>query len=516
MQNKSKGKVFLIGAGPGDPGLLTLRGAEILKLADVVIYDALVNPSILNYAKPTAEKIFAGKRGREYKMPQEEINGLLLKYALEGKTIVRLKGGDPFTFGRGGEEALFLADNGIEFEIVPGVSSIQAVPAYAGIPITHRNLCSALTVVSGHIADCEKNAETYDYSQFATIPGTKVFLMATAKIRAITQDFIKGGSSPDTPVAVIQWGTLGRQKTVVGTLGTIADLVENSQISPPTVLIIGEVVKFREKLNWFESRPLFGQRIVVTRSKEQSSHLSTLLRERGADVLEVPTIKIAPPTETEDLMDALLGLHEYDWLVFTSPNGVTAFFDHFFKRFDDLRDIGGTKIAAIGPGTAAKLKEFHLRIDLMPEESLGSKIAKAFAAYESIENLRICLMRAEVANQELPKALEDLGAIVDDIACYRTIPETDDSAGAGKRLLDEGADWILFTSGSTVENFNLRFDLRELLRKFKNIRLAAIGPETGKTIENLGLKPTVVAKEHNINGLVNAVENYLCEYRKSP
>ncbi|MGC8828558.1 MAG: uroporphyrinogen-III C-methyltransferase [Verrucomicrobiia bacterium] len=515
MQNNIKGKVFLVGAGPGDPGLLTLRGAEILKSADVVIYDALVNPAILNYTKPIAEKILAGKRSCEYKMPQEEINRLLLKYALEGKTIVRLKGGDPFTFGRGGEEAMFLAENGIEFEIVPGVSSIQAVPAYAGIPITHRNLCPALTVISGHIASCEKNGETYDYSPFAAIPGTKVLLMATAKIRAITQDFIKGGMSPDTPVAVIQWGTLGRQKTVTGTLATIADIVEKSEISPPTVIVVGEIVKFREKLNWFESRPLFGQRVVVTRSREQSGALSALLRERGADVLEVPTIKIAPPTKPEDLMDALLGLNEYDWLVFTSPNGVTAFFEHFFKRFDDLRDIGGTKIAAIGPGTAAKLKEYHLRIDLMPEESLGSKIAKAFAAYESIENLRICLLRAEVANQELPKALEDLGAIVDDIACYRTIPETDDSTGAGKRLLDEGADWILFTSGSTVENFHLRFGLPDLVKKFSNIRLAAIGPETSKTIESFGLKPTVVAKEHNIGGLVKAVEDFISEKRNN-
>ncbi|MGB9601662.1 MAG: uroporphyrinogen-III synthase, partial [Limisphaerales bacterium] len=304
-------------------------------------------------------------------------------------------------------------------------------------------------------------------------------------------------------------------KTVTGTLATIADIVEKSEISPPTVIVVGEIVKFREKLNWFESRPLFGQRVVVTRSREQSGALSALLRERGADVLEVPTIKIAPPTKPEDLMDALLGLNEYDWLVFTSPNGVTAFFEHFFKRFDDLRDIGGTKIAAIGPGTAAKLKEYHLRIDLMPEESLGSKIAKAFAAYESIENLRICLLRAEVANQELPKALEDLGAIVDDIACYRTIPETDDSTGAGKRLLDEGADWILFTSGSTVENFHLRFGLPDLVKKFSNIRLAAIGPETSKTIESFGLKPTVVAKEHNIDGLVKAVEDFISEKRNN-
>lgn len=512
--DKNKPKVFLVGAGPGDPALLTLRGAEVIKSADVIIYDALVNPSILNFARPDAEKILAGKRKGEYKMPQEEINALMLKYALEGKTIVRLKGGDPFTFGRGGEEALFLAENNIEFEIVPGVSSIQAVPAYAGIPITHRQFGPALTVISGHIA-CETDSTSFDYSNFAITPGTKILLMATSKIRKISQDFIKGGMPPTTPVAVIQWGTLGSQKTVTGTLETIADIVEQNNIAPPTVVVIGEVVRLREKLNWFETRPLFGQRVVVTRSKEQASTLSALLKERGADVLEVPTIKIVPPTETEDLMDALLGLNEYDWLVFTSPNGVTAFFEHFFKQFEDLRDIGGTRIAAIGPGTAAKLKEYHLKIDLMPEESLASKIAKAFAAYESIENLRICIMRAEVANQDLPKALEDMGAIVDDIACYRTVPETEDLTGDAQRLLNEGADWILFTSGSTVENFHLRFGLPDLLKKFQKIRLAAIGPETSKTIESLGLKPTVVAKEHNIVGLVNAVEDYLLKSRNS-
>lgn len=509
--NEKTGKVYIVGAGPGDPGLLTLRAAELLKKADVIIWDALVNPSILQIARRDAIKIHAEKRCGEHKMSQEEINQLMLQHAREGKMVVRLKGGDPCTFGRGGEEALFLADNRIPFEIVPGVSSLQAVPAYAGIPLTHRSAGSVLAVISGY--EAKENQSPIDYSHLAGIPGTKVLMMATTKLRQISENLIKGGLSPQTPTAVIQWGTLGRQKTVTGNLNEIADIVEKSGITPPTVVVIGDVVKFREKINWFESMPLFGQRMVVTRAKEQASQLTVTLREKGADVLEVPTIKIVPPTQTEDLMDAILGLNEYDWLVFTSPNGVTAFFEHFFKHFDDLRDIGGTRIAAIGPGTAAKLKEYHLRIDLMPEESVGVKIAKAFAAYESIENLRICIMRAEVANQELPKALEDLGAIVDDIACYRTIPETEDPNGDAERLLNEGADWLLFTSGSTVENFHLRFDLPALLKKFGNMRIASIGPETSKKIESFGIKPTVVAKEHNIPGLVQSVEEFILKNR---
>jgi uroporphyrinogen III methyltransferase/synthase len=511
FMSEKKGKVYIVGAGPGDPGLLTLRAAELLKKADVIIRDALVNPAILRLSKQDATIIHAEKRCGEHKMPQEEINQLMLKYALEGKMVVRLKGGDPCTFGRGGEEAYFLAENNIPFEIVPGVSSLQAVPAYAGIPLTHRSAGSVLTVVSGY--ESKDNLAPIDYSHLAGIPGTKVFMMATSKLRQITENLIKGGMSPQTPSAVIQWGTLGRQRTVTGTLGEIASLVEKSGITPPTVVVVGDVVKFRDKLNWFESMSLFGQRIVITRAKDQSNQLAVTLREKGADVLEVPTIKIVPPTQTEDLMDAILGLNEYDWLVFTSPNGVTAFFEHFFKHFDDLRDIGGTRIAAIGPGTAAKLREYHLRIDLMPEESLGIKIAKAFAAYESIENLRICIMRAEVANQELPKALEDLGAIVDDIPCYRTVPETEDPNGDAQRLLNEGADWLLFTSGSTVENFHLRFDLPALLKKFGNIRIASIGPETSKKIESFGIKPTVVAREHNIPGLVQSVEEFVLKNR---
>jgi uroporphyrinogen III methyltransferase/synthase len=304
---------------------------------------------------------------------------------------------------------------------------------------------------------------------------------------------------------MVRWGTTGHQTTIEGTLATIPKIIQESKFGAPAVTVIGGVVGLREKLNWFENRPLFGQRIVVTRTREQASQLSHQLSELGAEVLEIPTIRIEPPTEKNSLKDALLGLHEYDWVVFTSPNGVTAFFDLFFKAFDDLRDIGGVKIAAVGPATAAKLKELHLKVDVMPDEYVTAKVAKALSDFESIDNLRILLMRAEVANPELPKELETMGAIVDDVAVYRNVPETDDLNGAAGRLLENGADWITFTSSSTVENFHARFDLPNLIKKFPKIRLASIGPETSKAIKALGLEAAVEARPHNIDGLIKAI-----------
>jgi uroporphyrinogen III methyltransferase/synthase len=303
----------------------------------------------------------------------------------------------------------------------------------------------------------------------------------------------------------VRWGTTGRQKSVEGTLATIGEVAARANISPPTIAVIGDVVKLRSKLNWFERRPLFGQRIVVTRSREQAGQLSRKLIELGAEVLEVPTIRFEPPTRREDLVDALLELNSYDWMVFTSPNGVTSFFEYFFRQFHDMRDIGGCRLAAVGPATAGKLKELHLQVDLMPDEALAASIAEAFSEFESIENLKICLLRAEVANRELPEALEAMGAIVDDIACYKTVPETDDPTGAAARLEETGADWLTFTSASTVEHFHARFDLPALLKKFPQTKLASIGPETSKEIKALRLQPAIEAKVHTIDGLVEAL-----------
>jgi uroporphyrinogen III methyltransferase/synthase len=506
MAMKSKGIVYLVGAGPGDAGLLTLRGAEMLARANVVVYDALVNKELLRLAPQEAELIYGGKRSQDHAIPQDQLNQLLVDKARAGQCVVRLKGGDPYVFGRGGEEAEELAAAGIAFEVVPGVTSSVAGPNYAGIPVTHRDFCSSFTVVTGH-EEPGKEGPEIDWAALAKTPGTKVVLMGVGRVKSIAQSLVEHGMPESTPAAMIRWATTPQQQTVVGTLGTIAEVADKAGFKPPGLTVIGEVVRLRERLNWFEKRPLFGRRIVVTRTRAQASQLSRLLLECGAEVLEIPTIRILPPTGKHEIADALLELNSYDWLVFTSPNGVTAFFELFFKVFEDLRDIGGVRIAAVGPATSAKLRELHLKVDAMPKEFVASKVAAAMAEQGSLDNLKILLLRAEVANRDLPEHLAELGAIVDDIACYQTVPETEDRNGAAAALLESGADWITFTSSSTVENFNARMDLKKLLASFPKMRLASIGPETSKAILALGLKADLEAKEHTTEGLVKALES---------
>jgi uroporphyrinogen III methyltransferase/synthase len=501
---KPKGMVYLVGAGPGDAGLLTLRGAELLQRADVIVYDALVNADLLRLAGKTAEIIFAGKRAREHAIPQEEINQLLIQKAREGKSVVRLKGGDPYIFGRGGEEAEELAGARVGFEVVPGVSSIVAGPNYAGIPLTHRDHSSSFTVITGH-EDPAKEGSSLDFDQLAKIPGTKVVLMGVERIGQVADQLMKHGMSAETPVGMVRWGTTGRQQSIEGKLGNIAEIVAEKKFAAPAVTVIGDVVKLRQKLNWFEKRPLFGTRVIVTRTRDQASQLSRQLLDLGAEVMEIPTIKIVPPDEHQDLVDVLVGIGSYDWLIFTSPNGVTTFFDYFFKTYEDLRDLGAVRIAAVGPGTATKLTELHLKVDVMPDQYVSSRIAAALAKFESLDNLKMLILRAQVANQELPKALEEMGAIVDDVACYKTVPETEDRTGAAASLLESGADWVTFTSSSTVENFHARFDLPKLLKQFTGMKLASIGPETTKALSALGLTPKVEAREHTIEGLAKSL-----------
>jgi len=381
----------------------------------VVVYDALVNPDLVRLAPKTAEIIYGGKRAKDHAIPQSELNELLIAQARAGRTVVRLKGGDPYVFGRGGEEAEGLAAAGVSFEVVPGISSVVAAPNYAGIPLTHRDFCSSFTVFTGH-EDPEKEGSSLDWARIAATPGTKVILMGVERVRQLVDSLLAHGLAASTPAAMVRWGTTGRQQTIDGPLGAIPDIAAANNFTSPALIVIGDVVKLRKKLNWFENRPLFGQRIVVTRTREQASRLSSQLQEHGAEVLEIPTIKILPPQDLQPLVEAMGGLNAYDWLVFTSPNGVTCFFDYFFKAFHDLRDIGGARIAAVGPATAARLKELHLQVDLMPEEYVSEKIASALVEHQSIENVRFLLLRAEVASPELPRLLEDKGALVDAIA----------------------------------------------------------------------------------------------------
>ena len=495
------GKCILAGAGPGDIGLVTLRTKEAVEQADVVIYDYLCNPEILNWARPVAEIVYAGKQAAAHTLSQSEINDLIVRRAKEGKLVVRLKGGDPFVFGRGAEEAEVLFEAGIPFEIVPGISSAIAVPSYAGIPITHRDVTSSFTVFTGH-EDPAKEESAIDYAALVQSRGTLVMLMGAARLSKVVAELRGHGASPTMPVALVRWGTTGRQETVVGKLDNIGEIALD--IEPPVVAIFGDVVSYRQRLKWFEDRPLFGRRIVVTRTRQQAGVLSGQLRSLGADVTELPTIKIVPPENLMEFGELVRDSFQYDWVVFTSPNGVTAFFELFFKLYDDARALGSARIAAIGPGTAKRVKDFHLAVDLQPEEAVAERLVETFQRHESVENLKFLLVRAANARDVLPKRLAQMGAIVDEAIAYRTVPETDDITGARTRFVDEGADLITFTSSSTVENF-----LALKLPWPKGIKTASIGPITSGTMKDAGLRVDVEATQHDIDGLVEAIVGLL-------
>jgi uroporphyrinogen III methyltransferase / synthase len=504
-KSKSKdenGKVYLVGAGPGDLGLVTLRAKECIEGADVIVYDHLANPQMLGWARDDAEVIYAGKKANEHSLTQQEINALLVEKAGGGKQVVRLKGGDPLVFGRGAEEANAVVDAGIEFEIVPGVTSAIAGPAYAGIPVTHRAENSHVTFFTGH-EDPAKTESAVDYAALAKLGGTQVMLMGVERLEAITREMLKQGVRADLPVALVRWATTGRQETLTGTLQDVAQRAIDRGFEAPAVAVFGEVVKLRENLNWYEKRPLSGKRIVVTRTRKQASALSNKLRALGAHVIELPTIRIEPPTDLRAFAELVQDAHAYDWIVFTSANGVEAFFEFFFKLYDDAREIGAARIAAIGPATAQRVKDFHLHVDLQPEEFVAEAVVREFQKQGDVENLRILLVRAEKARDVLPKQLSALGAIVDEGFAYRTVPETGDVTGARRQLLEEGADLITFTSSSTVENF-----LALGLPWPKGMQVASIGPITSKTARDHGLNIDVEARRHDIDGLVQAIRNF--------
>jgi len=503
MAEKTKtGKCFLVGAGPGDLGLVTLRAKECVEQAEVIVYDYLCNPEMLRWAPESAELIFAGKKAGAHTLSQDEINALLVEKTREGKRVVRLKGGDPFVFGRGAEEAQALAAARLPFIVVPGVTSAIAGPAYAGIPVTHRGKNSHVTFFTGH-EDPEKPESSIDFKALAGLGGTQVMLMGVERIEAISARMRASGMRDDLPVALIRWATTGRQETLVGNLGNIAQLVAEREFAAPAVAVFGEVVSLRKELNWFEGRPLAGKRIVVTRTRAQAGILTEKLRELGADVIELPTIRIEPPADLRAFAELVQDAHAYDWIIFTSPNGVNAFFDLFYKLYSDAREIGAARIAAIGPATAQRVKDFRLHVDLQPEEYVAESIVREFQKQGGVENLRILLARAEKARDLLPKELSALGAIVDEGFAYRTVPETRDDFGARRRLLEEGADLITFTSSSTVENF-----LALGLPWPAGMQVASIGPITSKTARERGLEIAVEARQHDIPGLVAAIRKF--------
>ena len=492
------GTCYLVGAGPGDLGLVTLRAKECIELADVLVYDALSSPELLNWTRPHCEKIYVGKRAKFHSVPQDQINGMIVEMTKSGKNVVRLKGGDPMIFGRGGEEAAELAAAGVKFEIVPGISSSIAGPAYAGIPVTHRDHNTQLTIFTGH-EDPTKGFSSVDYAQLAKAPGTKVFLMGVARLREITGAFIEHGAAADTPIALTRWATTGSQKTIQGTLADIADIAERENFTSPAVAVIGNVVKERAKINWFEKRPLFGKRIVVTRTREQAGELSKALRDLGADVIELPTIRIEGPPDRQEFAELVTHAHEYNWLVFTSPNGVERFFDAFYATFRDARNLGNPRIAAIGATTAEKIREYRFEVDLIPERYVAEGLIDAFKK-EDVENLTMLWVKAAETREIVGDGLTALGAIVDECIAYQTVPETEDLTGARARLEEEGADLITFTSSSTVDHFfALGLDWPE------NCGAASIGPVTSESLRKKGMKPAFEASKHDIPGLIAGI-----------
>ena len=504
---KNSGICYLVGAGPGDIGLVTLRAKSCVERADVLIYDALSSPEILRWAKSGAEKIYVGKRAKNHAMPQDEINALIVERTEQGESVVRLKGGDPLIFGRGGEEAAELAAAGVPFEIVPGISSAIAGPAYAGIPVTHRDHCSQLTIFTGH-EDPTKADSSIDFANLGSARGTKVFLMGVARLRGITQSLIDGGADPATPIAMVRWATTGQQQTIEGTLESIADIAEASDFKSPAVAVIGDVVKERARVNWFENRPLFGHRVVVTRTRQQAGQLSNRLSDLGASVLELPTIRIETPDDRDNFVEGVAHAHEYDWLVFSSPNGVERFFDAFFSLYDDARSLGKPRIAVIGQGTAAKLREYRFTADLIPEKFVAEGLVEAFKN-ESIENLTVLWVRAQEARDVIYDGLIAQGAIVDECIAYKTVPETDDPTGAAATFAESGADIVTFTSSSTVEHF-FKLDLPWPDRAIA----ASIGPITSQSLREHGVEPTIEATQHDIPGLVTAIREWVAEQKR--
>ena len=501
-----KAKVYLVGAGPGDPGLITVQGSACIQKADVIIYDYLASPALLKYARKSAELIYVGKKGGDHTLSQDQINALIVEKAKSGGIICRLKGGDPYIFGRGGEEAEVLFNAGISFEIVPGVTSAIAAAAYAGIPLTHRKMASTLAFVTGH-EDPAKEETSINWPSLATGIGTLVFFMGVKNLPNITKRLIDHGKPPHTPIALIRWGTTPRQQTVSGTLETIVEKSRAAGLKAPAIIVVGDVVNLRPSLKWFENRPLLGKRIVVTRARQQASDLIGLLSVQGAECLEYPTIKIIPPKDPEPLKQAVKNLSAYDWIVFTSVNGVIYFFEQLFAAGKDVRALGRMQTAAIGPATAGRLLEFGLTSDIVPETYRAESVVEAFAKVK-LKGKKILLPRAAEARPILPQELRKMGATVDEIPAYETLKAVENTDDLVQKLEDNYIDLITFASSSTVKNFKALLPAKNFTKLIQGVTIASIGPITSNTAKELGFDVHITAESYTIPGLVEAILRY--------
>lgn len=492
----SPGRVFLVGAGPGDPDLVTLRGAALLAQADVVLFDYLVNPSVMRYARSDARQICLGKHGSGRMLSQEEVNQEMIVAARAGNMVVRLKGGDPAVFGRGAEEAEALVDAGIPFEVVPGVTAALAAGSYAGIPVTHRKMASAVAFVTGHESDHKDSR--LNLAPLASFPGTLVFYMGVTTVREWTEALIAAGKPADTPVAVVRRCSWPDQVTLQATLGTLADEMQKRRMRPPVVVIVGEVVNLASRLNWFEKRPLFGQRIVVTRPRHQAHVLDSLLTEQGAEVLMQPAIEIEPPPSWEPVDRAIEQLGRYDWIVFSSANGVNYFLERLLQKAD-LRRLGNARLAAVGPGTAEALAAYHLKADLVPDEYRAESLAAALAE-PARQGKSFLLIRASRGREVLAEELRGAGGTVEQVVCYLSRDVTQPEEELAAALSAGEIDWMTVTSSAIARSLHALFG--DSLRK---TRLASISPVTSATLRELGLEPAAEATVYTMQGVCDAI-----------
>ncbi|MCP4340629.1 MAG: uroporphyrinogen-III C-methyltransferase [Desulfobulbaceae bacterium] len=514
MEEKTKmkkfGRVYLVGAGPGDPGLITVRGKKLLERAEVVVYDYLASKKLLKHAPASAELIYVGKKGGvKHTHTQEEINQMLVDHALAGKTVVRLKGGDPFIFGRGGEEVEKLYEAGAPFEVVPGVTSATAAATYAGIPITHRDYTASVAFVTGH-EDPTKENSNIDWSKLSTGAGTLVIYMGIKNLPIIVENLVKYGRDPKTPVAVVRWASTPEQRSVVGTLETITQVVADAEVKPPALIIVGEVVKLRDSIDWFEKRPLFSKKIIVTRTREQASDLVAGLEEFGANCLEYSTIHIKPVDSYEILDGELERLKEYHWILFTSLNGVKYFFERLYSKGMDARDLKGPDLAVVGKSTADLLLRYGLNADLIPSTFTGEGLAESLLD-QGVEGRNILIPRALHGRKILPETLRGAGAQVTVAPVYENCPAEGDKETLRGELENGGVEMITFTSSSTVRNFLTMLDAEnqeELQQILAGIKIAAIGPITAKTVTDNGLQVDIQPEEFTIPGLIQSIVEY--------
>jgi uroporphyrin-III C-methyltransferase len=506
MSVSSSGIVYLVGAGAGDLGLFTLRAKELISSADVLVYDYLVHPEAVKWCKPECEVIYVGKKAGCHTVPQEEIEALLVKHAQAGKKVVRLKGGDPYIFGRGGEEARTLAKAGVSFEVVPGVTAALAAGSYAGIPLTFRNVSTSLVLLTGHEDPTKSGGSQVDWRGFGALKNTTLAIyMGMSRLAHILAELQAGGLSPDTPAAVVQWASLGRQRSVSGTVADLAERVAEAKLAAPAIIFIGEVVRDHEAIDWFERLPLFGRRVVITRTRDQNSELREKLEALGAEVLELPLINISKAVDKQSLVEILAELGSYDWIVFTSANGVRYFFEEFYKGFGDVRALGLIRFACIGRATAREIEKHHIRVECMPDYATGPSLADALIETGSLDSAKVIVVTGNLNRDKLVKKLEAARAIVDRLPLYKTERTDLTNDPVADDFRQRGADAILFASSSAADSYHSQAEALKLSPGAQKPLVGSIGEYTTETLVEHGVTPDFVAEKPSLDALIDAL-----------